>query len=74
MRSGPTKKKLRELGRANQQLGTRLQEAQIEIASLRERLAGAEGRATDLQRMLSARAGATKSRPARRKAAKIRRP
>lgn len=49
---------------ANQSLGSRYQEAQIEIASLRERLAAADNRAADLQRMLEAqRATAGESRP-----------
>jgi chromosome segregation ATPase len=64
-------KEFKELGRANQALGARLQEAQIEVASLRERLAGAEDRASDMQGMLSAqRAAAGGPRSAPRRAAK----
>lgn len=62
---------LKELGRANQALGTKFQEAQIEVASLRERLAGAEGRASDLQGILSARRATARGSPSMpRKAAK----
>jgi hypothetical protein len=64
-------KKLKELERVNEALGGRFQQAQIETACLRERLAGAEGRATDLQGILDAqRAMAIGPRPAQRQAVK----
>jgi hypothetical protein len=54
----------KELAQANQTLGSRYQGAQIEIASLRERLAAAENRAADLQAVLDAqRATAGESGP-----------
>jgi len=62
-------KEIKELGRANEALGGRFQQAQIEMTSLRERLVGAEVRVIDLQGMVNAqRATVIVSRPTQRRA------
>jgi chromosome segregation ATPase len=55
-------KDLKALEQANVALTRQHQESQVEIAALRERLAGAETRTTDLQRLLDMHGGAGESR------------
>lgn len=51
MRTVSKKRGLKELGHAHQALAARYEEAQVEAASLRERLAGQEGGVAELQKM-----------------------
>lgn len=61
----------KDLALANEALGRRHQEAQIEITSLRERLAASEQRVADLQRALASSVGPARAMPARKRAGSV---